>query len=41
MVDFIRVHFVRYVRKRVWGGTSEDSEAGWHAQRNGDVRDIG
>jgi hypothetical protein len=25
---FVGVHFVRNVRKGVWGGTSEDSEVG-------------
>ena len=29
-MGFVCVYFVRYVRKGVWGGASEDSEVGWH-----------
>ena len=36
-VGSVGVDCVRNVRKRVWGGASEDSEISWHDQRDCDV----
>ena len=39
-MGFIGVHFVRYVRKGVWGGANEDSEVGWHDPKDCYVGDV-
>ena len=36
-MGLVGVDFVRNIHEGIWGGTNEDSEIGWHNQRELDV----